>query len=320
MFLKVSSISFTAHGHDVVSNVSFTQSRNQKIAIVGETGSGKSTVLKIIAGLIQPTKGQVFLDENAVAGPADKLVPGHPDIQYLSQHFELPRSLRVEQVLTYANMLTEEQASSLFRICDIEHLMLRRTDELSGGEKQRIALARILISSPRLILLDEPFSNLDTVHRTILQKVIRNICKRLKVGCVLVSHDPEDILPWADQVIILRHGIIVQKATVEEVYHFPVDEYVAGLFGKYNVVRRQDYPNLFSVGDSQRSIFRPEEFHIAKKSSKTIPAVIEEITFQGSYYQVSVNTRRHQFLVNTMDRTHQVGQKIFLRLKPSAAG
>src|SRR5262245_42297680 len=113
-------------------NISFTQEKFSKIAIAGETGSGKSTLLKIIAGLIQPDSGTALFEGKKILGPNDKLVPGHPGIAYLSQHFELPINLRVEQVLEYANLLTDEAATALYEICEISHLVKRRTNQLSG--------------------------------------------------------------------------------------------------------------------------------------------------------------------------------------------
>ena len=116
-FLEISNISKLTDGKSVVDEVSFSQSTNQKIAIAGETGSGKSTLLKMIAGLVQPDQGMIYFNDKHVLGPDFKLIPGHPDIAYLSQHFELRNSYRVEELLTYANKLTDEMANALFEVC-----------------------------------------------------------------------------------------------------------------------------------------------------------------------------------------------------------
>ena len=120
-------------GDFVLRDITFAQSRGEKIAIAGETGAGKSTVLKVIAGLLQPDSGSLLFERKPIAGPADQLVPGHPGIAYLSQHFELQKSLRVEQVLTYSNTLSDADANTLYAVCQIDHLVTRRTDELSGA-------------------------------------------------------------------------------------------------------------------------------------------------------------------------------------------
>ena len=248
----------------ILKDISFTQKRNQKIAIVGETGSGKSTLLKIIAGLAQADGGEVQFEHVKIDGPAHTLVPGHRGISYLSQHYQLPHALRVEQVLRYANTL--EEANYVYDVCRISHLLERRTDELSGGERQRIALAMSMISSPRLLLLDEPFSNLDTTHKNILKSVIHDIGHRLKITCIMVSHDPSDILSWADKILVLKDGMLVQKGSPENIYKRPVNEYVAGLFGSYTVLTPDALGTFPSSFKSKRTkIFRPEAFTITSK-------------------------------------------------------
>ena len=175
-------------------DISFTISPSHKLAIAGETGSGKSTVLKIIAGLEQPDSGEVFFEGIRVEGPYEKLLPGHPGVAYLSQHFELRNNYYVEEILSYANKMSEEEASKIHEVCDIQHLLKRRTNQLSGGEKQRIALARLLVGAPKLLLLDEPFSNLDPSHRRQVKTVLKNIGEQLEITIIMVSHDPQDVL------------------------------------------------------------------------------------------------------------------------------
>src|SRR5580692_2230502 len=150
-----------------LSGISFVQQKGQKLALAGATGSGKSTLLKMIAGLLQPDEGEIWLDGQRVRGPLETLVPGHPGVAYLSQHFELWNNYRVGEILSYANDLSDEEAGTLYEMCRIDRLLGRRTDQLSGGERQRIALARLLVKPPRLLLLDEPYSNLDRIHKEI---------------------------------------------------------------------------------------------------------------------------------------------------------
>jgi ABC-type sulfate/molybdate transport systems ATPase subunit len=231
--LEVKKIKLTTANMFRLRGISFTQSARQKLVLAGETGSGKSTVLKIIAGLVQPDAGQVLWHDQAVKGPKEQLVPGHPRIAYLPQYFELPKFLRVEQVLEYANKISAREAQQLFRICRIKHLLKRKTDELSGGERQRIALCRLLIGKPELLLLDEPYSNLDMIVKGVLSAVIDDVCAKLAITCMLVSHHPEDTLPWADYIMVLYKGRVVQQGKPHEIYRKPKNAYVAGLFRDY---------------------------------------------------------------------------------------
>jgi len=316
MLLKVSKIRKEGDNQFVLRNINFTQKKLQKIAIVGETGSGKSTLLKIISGLVQQEKGEVWLDKEKVKGPSEKLVPGHASIAYLSQYFELQKFLTVEQILTYANLLSQKEANALYEICQIDHLLQRKTDQLSGGEKQRIAMARLLISSPKLLLLDEPFSHLDMVHKSTLKSVIDAISQKLNITCILVSHDPSDTLSWADKILVMKEGEIVQEGTPQQVYRQPINEYVAGLFGKYTVMTTA-LAKTFLVEPSVRAkkmFLRPEDFAIVEKGETTPKAKVERVNFFGGYSELDVVLSKIEITVRTEKRKIKPGDKIYLTM------
>lgn len=318
-FLEVRDVSMSLDNRRVLSEISFQQRQSQKIGIAGETGSGKSSLLKIIAGLLQPSSGEILFNEKKVAGPDDRLVPGHPEIYYLSQHFELQKFLRVEQILAYANSLSDDYAKNLFDICHISHLMSRRSDELSGGEKQRVAIARILISAPKLLLLDEPYSNLDMVHKNILRNVIRNISGKLKISCILISHDPEDTLPWADRILVMKEGQIVQNGSPEKIYEQPQSEYVAGLFGEYNLISRDAVREIFGkleiAGNGERCLIRPEQLIIQERGRKAAIAHVSRVSFAGGHYKVKVSLAGLDLLVNTRTSELKRGDEVYITLR-----
>ncbi|WP_333819600.1 ABC transporter ATP-binding protein [Ohtaekwangia sp.] len=302
----------------VLKDISFSQQRLQRVAIAGETGSGKSTLLKIIAGLIQPDAGEVKFENQPVQGPAERLVPGHPGIAYLSQHFELPKFLRVEQVLEYANTLGAEEANAIYEVCQITHLLKRKTNQLSGGERQRIAFARLLITSPRLLLLDEPFSNLDMVHKNTLKAVIDDIHDRLGITCTLISHDPLDILPWADVIFLMKDGGIVQKGTPVKVYTSPVNEYAAGLLGKYTLIppaNMEAWVKSLKLKPRRKNLFiRPENIKIVKKGKHNLTGRITDIYYFGGYNEVKVSVHDTSLLIRTDAEEFRVGAVIYLSL------
>ncbi len=273
----------------VLNQVSLEIKPNENLVIAGETGSGKSTLLRIIAGLEQPDAGSVMLMDEPVRGPADSLVPGHPQIAYLSQHFELPKFLRVEQVLQYASALSEARKDKIISVCKIKHLLSRKTDQLSGGEKQRIAIARLLLTHPQLLLLDEPFSHLDVGLKNTLKEVIDQIAKRLGVTCVLVSHHPEDTLPWAHRIVVLKKGSVVQRGTAQEVYQEPKTEYVARLFGACTMV--SPALNLLLGGRIKKKILRPEELKVTSK--KTGKWTVTHVEYFGSFYLLTLGYKNH---------------------------
>lgn len=313
--LRLSGVSKSGSGEFRLNAITFSQRKGQKIAIAGETGSGKSTLLKIIAGLELPDSGDIFFNGENINLAAENLIPGQPGIAYLTQDFELPKFLRVEQVLEYANNLPPEKEHELFQMCEISHLLERKTDELSGGERQRIALARLLITTPELLLLDEPFSNLDMMHRITLKKVLKKVSKQLGITCILVSHEPTDVLAWADKIIVLRNGFVVQKGGPKKIYTSPVDEYTAGLFGPYNLIpskiAREFFQNIKPV--NKDIIIRPEELKIVRKKKGLLSGVVENIFFHGTHYAIEVSVQDMPLIIYSKRAKVKKGEEIYIR-------
>ncbi|MCE2895715.1 MAG: ABC transporter ATP-binding protein [Flammeovirgaceae bacterium] len=309
--LQVKAVSKQRDERFAVKNITFSQSRLQRITIAGETGSGKTTLLKIIAGLEQASRGEVFFENKKVEGPEETLVAGHPSIAFLPQYFELPKFLRVEQVLSYASHVSAVEANRLFKLCQIETLLKRKTNELSGGERQRIALCRLLIGRPALLLLDEPFSNLDMALKSKLKTIIQDISTKLKITCLLVSHDPDDTLSWAEEIIVLKEGKVVQKGTPEEIYREPVSTYVAGLFGKF--LRLSDQQQK-SLGYRKRKIVRPEDFKFVKENRYSLGGTVQEIAFLGNSFEVKVLVGKTIVSIKST-RKLKINQPVFIGLK-----
>ncbi len=311
-FLKISGIQVQEDGVVILDDISFEIPEGRKLVIAGETGSGKSTLLQTISGLVQPSKGQVIFEESIVEGPHDKLVPGHPDIAYLSQHFELPQFLRVEQILKYANTLSEEEAQQLYTICRISHLAKRRTNQLSGGEKQRIALARLLSTWPSLLLLDEPFSNLDLGHKNTLKTVLRDISEELGITLILISHDPLDTLSWAEEILVMQQGKLIQQGTPQQVYKHPVNAYAAALFGKYNLIPAATAKPLFGLDNNSKNhlLLRPESIKLVPVSSGKIKGHITAIHYFGSYFELDVRIADISLNVRVVSTDLSVGDAV----------
>ena len=318
MLLEVAGVSLTELGQPVLLPISFGQPAHQRLALAGESGAGKSTLLQLIAGLIQPSTGEVRVGGRRVRGPAETLVPGHPGVAYLAQESALPHSLRVGQVLRYANQRPAAEAQALYALCRIDHLADRRTDQLSGGEQQRVALARLLLSGPRLLLLDEPFSNLDRGNKRVLQGVIEEVGARLGITCLLVSHDPADTLPWADEILVLRAGRLVQQGPPERLYRQPVDEYTAGLFGNYNLVRGADRRALVPAGSRTAAgrplLVRPEDFRLGP-GPQALPGIVQAARFVGSGYELEIALPNNKVRVRAAT-AHPVGEAVRVRVAP----
>ncbi|MFA6059443.1 MAG: ABC transporter ATP-binding protein [Taibaiella sp.] len=314
--LRVSAISKKVSEVFALNEINFTQHKGQKVGIAGATGSGKSTLLKIISGLEEPDSGEIFFEDNKVKGPAYRLIPGEPGIAYLSQHYELRNHYRMEELLSYANNLPEGEAEQLFELCRISHLLKRKTDQLSGGEKQRIALARLLLTAPKLLILDEPFSNLDLIHTTILKTVIEDISNKMGLSCILASHDPVDLLPWADELIIIKDGSIIQQDKPAQVYLKPKDEYAGGLLGKYNLLDAElaAFFSVPAVSKGKHIFLRPEHFIINKEKKYGVKTVIKKLAFRGNYLEATVFIANQKITIYTNDNLLNEGDEVYISI------
>ena len=311
-FLQVNNLSSSPQqGSFTLKNISFTQQSSQKIAIAGETGAGKTSLMKIIGGLIQAASGEMIFRGETLRGPDWQLIPGHPGMAYLSQHFELRNNYRMEELLSYANEMHSTDADLLYKICRIDHLMKRKSDELSGGEKQRIALARLLVSKPALLLLDEPFSNLDLIHKKILKDVIDDISAQLSITCMMASHDPSDILPWADEIIILQNGELVQQGSPEEIYRNPINENVGALMGEYNYIPAEEV--LLLCGKDRGDLFvRPQDIIITEDHTE-IAGAVRSCNFYGAYYRMIVDIDGLDLIIFS-NKAFSPGKVVYLKI------
>jgi iron(III) transport system ATP-binding protein len=203
----------------------------------------------------------------------------------------------------------------LYVLCGIDHLLRRRTDQLSGGERQRIALAKLLVRPPKLLLLDEPYSNLDRVQKEMLRSVLGGILERFGMSCILVSHDPSDVLSWADEILVLKEGRLVQKAGPERIYRQPVDEYAAGLFGKYNRIHpalAARLGRLPGTGQGRDLLIRPEKLTLSALGSAAAQGRVRGISFLGGHYEVEVELADSRLLVRTDTSAYKKDQVVYV--------
>jgi iron(III) transport system ATP-binding protein len=310
-FLEVKGVIKRNADRTAVDTVFFEQQQFEKLAIAGETGSGKTSLLKMIGGLMQADAGEIFFENKKVAGPLDQLIPGHKQIAYLSQHFELRNNYRVHELLEMADKMEPGEANKIVTVCEIEHLLQRKTNELSGGEKQRIVLAMQLVKKPKLLLLDEPFSNLDAIHERTMKQVIQNVSEQFSTSCIMVSHDGTDVLSWADTIYIVKDGKIVQQGSPEQIYKKPQNEYCAGLFGDYNVIDEALQKKL----GTHREFIRPEEFMFTGETDGNVKGNIRSILFYGSYYLFDIETQYCTVRISSMQKTSNTGDAVFFRLR-----
>jgi sulfate transport system ATP-binding protein len=235
----------------VVDNVSFEVPNGELVALLGPSGGGKSTVLRIIAGLEEPDAGEVFLNGNA----ATKKRVQERAVGFVFQHYALFRHLTVRQNIAFGLQVKKRPRAEvdatvreLLDLVQLGSLGDRYPAQLSGGQRQRVALARALAPKPSLLLLDEPFGALDAKVRVELREWIRRLHKERNITSVFVTHDQEEAMDLADRVIVLHKGRVDQIGTPEEIYDHPATEFVASFVGSNNVLKGQVKDGQASLG------------------------------------------------------------------------
>ncbi len=317
-WLEVNALKKSENGAEVISGFGFEMDQGEKLAIMGETGSGKSSILKIIAGLMQPEAGSVFFKNEKVEGPLEKLIPGHRGIAYLSQYSELRPNFYIHEVLEYANEIDTKEAADIYAICEITHLLKRKTTQLSGGEKQRVALARLLTTRPSLLLLDEPFSHLDLPHKQTIKQVVANASAKLGFSVILVSHDPADVLSWAERILILKNGTLWEEGTPMQLYFRPRFEYTATLLGLANLPDEILVAALTQTADREpgKYLLRPSHLLVHTNEQKGVEATVTSIQFNGGAYLLQLQTGANTLIARVSHLLFKPGDAVYISAEP----
>lgn len=276
----------------VLKDVSFEVPEGQICGIVGPSGGGKSSLLKIVAGLLDAGSGQVFWNGKRVKGPSEQLIPGHPDIQLVNQDFGLDPYHTVGENIVQKMLYLPRDVRSRFteELLDLVELTPLRNQQaifLSGGEQQRLAIARALAVEPDLLLLDEPFSHLDAHLKIKIGNYLRALTTTRNMSCMLVSHEGQDILQWCAKIHFMTEGRIQRTDTATAFYFQPTSAYEALFFGEINCC--QD-------ASGKEILFRPNEYRLVE-TGEGIPVQLVDTLFSGAYWRNTVCTNRNESLV-----------------------
>ena len=285
--LQVENITFSYDKNKVIKNINFSVSKGQNIAIIGESGCGKSTLLKLIYGLYDLDEGQIFWNENEVLGPKFHLVPGMPFMKYLAQDFDLMPFITVaENVGKYLSNIYPEKKQSrineLLEIVEMTEYSNVKAKFLSGGQQQRVALAKVLALEPEVLLLDEPFSQIDNFRKNSLRRKLFSYLKSKEITCLVATHDSSDSLSFADETIVLNAGEIVIKEKSDHLYKHPTNKYVAALFGDVNELKLSE---LVEIEDADETLLLfPHQLKIAE--SGKLKVKIKQFYFKGNHFLI----------------------------------
>jgi len=282
--LSVQNISFGYTEKQVINSVSFNVEKGQNIAVIGESGCGKSTLLKLIYGLYDLTEGEIYFDGNQILGPKYNLVPGEDYIKYLAQDFDLmPYTTVAENVGKYlSNMYKAEKdqrVADLLTMVEMTEFADTKAKYLSGGQMQRVALARVLAVEPKVLLLDEPFSHIDNFRKNALRRNLFAYLKKKEITVIVATHDSADALSFADETIVMQNGNVIEKAPSKELYFNPTNKYVASLFGEINEIPVED-----EDGQTTSLLLYPHQLKV--HTSGFIQVLVKQSFFKGNRYLI----------------------------------
>jgi len=312
--LQVQNISFGYTEKIIIQNVDFTVAKGQNIAILGESGCGKSTLLKLLYGMYDLNHGRILYNDTEIRGPKYNLIPGMPFMKYLAQDFDLmPYETVSENVGKFLSNgflpLKKLRIQELLEMVEMTEFANVKTKFLSGGQQQRVALARVLALEPEVLLLDEPFSHIDNFRKNALRRNLFAYLKKKEITCFIATHDSVDALSFSDETIVLYQGRIMEKGPSADVYKYPLNKYVASLFGEVNELKLSQLMPI--DGEDEIVLLYPHQ--LKSDPNGSIKVVVKESFFKGSLFLIKgVFDRRVIFFEH--ETALEFNQEVMLRI------
>lgn len=299
MYVELKNINKNFGDYKASDNVNFGVEKGKLIGLLGPSGSGKTTILRMIAGLETPDSGDIIIDGVRV----NDLAASKRGIGFVFQNYALFRYMTVYDNIAFGLRVQkadkkkiDERVRELIKLIGLEGLEKRYPSQLSGGQRQRVAFARALAHNPQLLLLDEPFAAIDAKVRKELRSWLREMIEKLGVTSIFVTHDQDEAIEVADEIIITNKGRIEQTGTPIEIYHNPKTAFTASFFGETTFV--DDYlkfHNFEHIENVEKAIVRPEFVKVTKKNevqkykSSASHGVTKNVLFRGDSIEVVVD-------------------------------
>lgn len=282
--LTINSISFAYDKDLIIKDLNFTIPQGEHLAVIGESGSGKSTLLKLLYGTYDLKGGSIFYNNKQILGPKYNLIIGPEYMKYVAQEFELmPYTTVAVNIGEFlSNLYPKKKAKRVAELLDVvglQEVAQTKVKYLSGGQKQRVALAKALAKEPKILLLDEPFSHIDNFKKHELRRNLFQYLKENAITCITATHDKEDVLGYADKMLVLNEGVKMAYGTPKKLYDNPANGLIAAFFGEYNTF------NVSDISDSSHSgtiCIYAHELRVSKNSG--IPVRVKRCFFQGNRF------------------------------------
>ena len=298
MYVELKNINKTSGSYQASRNVNFGIEKGKLIGLLGPSGSGKTTILRMIAGLENPDSGEIIIDGKVV----NDVPASERGIGFVFQNYALFRYMTVYDNVAFGLKVQKAdkkkihaRVMELVKLVGLEGLEKRYPSQLSGGQRQRVAFARALAPNPQVLLLDEPFAAIDAKIRQELRSWLKEMIEKLGITSIFVTHDQDEAIEVADEIIITNAGQIEQKGTPVEVYRNPETAFTASFFGQPSVLENADDFRTFTQAEgADKIIVRPEFVKISKLDevekfrTSVSQGVVERVSFRGDNLELQV--------------------------------
>ena len=333
--IRLENISKSYDDEIILNDLSLSIKDEEFVTLLGPSGCGKTTTLRIIGGFVTPDTGTVYFDGQQI----NKLPPYKRNVNTVFQKYALFPHLNVADNIAFGLKLKKLDSKAIQakvgRMLDLVGLSgygKRNIASLSGGEQQRIAIARALVNEPEVLLLDEPLGALDLKKRKEMQIELKNMQQQLGITFVYVTHDQEEALTMSDTVVVMRNGMIQQIGTPQDVYNEPRNRFVADFIGESNIIdgiMRQDkvvevekkaldcVDTGFAKDEDVDVVIRPEDVDIVPIKKGMLRGTVTSITFMGVHYEIIIDINGFKWMIQTTDYVDE-GAEVGLYIEPDA--
>ena len=333
--VELKNITVRFDGETILDDLSLSIGDGEFVTLLGSSGCGKTTTLRLIAGFLEPDEGEVFFDSKSMNG-----VPAYKrEVNTIFQRYALFPNYNVFENIAYGLRVRhvpeaeiKERVQEMLTLVNLEGFGKRPITKLSGGQQQRVAIARALVLKPKVLLLDEPLAALDLKLRKDMQQELKNIQKALGITFVFVTHDQEEALSMSDTVVVMNEGKIQQIGSPIDIYNEPENAFVADFIGESNIldgIMKSDYRASFSgktfdcldsgfaPNEPVDIVVRPEDVDIVAPEKGMVQGIVTSVTFLGVHFEIIVDIGGFKWMIQTTDEHHE-GEVVGLFIEPDA--